>query len=87
MPNVRFQIRKPIPVTITAGRFMSFDGDMWCVPKRALLRPLVAATEAGRLKVAKGLREAKGFETIDCGFHAANAPGCCCSALTCSGVI
>jgi nucleotide-binding universal stress UspA family protein len=23
----------------------------------------------------------KGFETIDCGFHAANAPGCCCSAL------
>ena len=29
----------------------------------------------------------KGFETIDCGFHAANAPGCCCSALTCAGVI
>ncbi len=29
----------------------------------------------------------KGFETIDCGFHAANAAGCCCSALTCAGVI
>ncbi len=29
----------------------------------------------------------KGFETIDCGFHAANAPSCCCSALTCAGVI
>ena len=29
----------------------------------------------------------KGFETIDCGFHAANASGCCCSALTCAGVI
>jgi len=29
----------------------------------------------------------KGFETIDCGFHAANAPACCCSALTCAGVI
>lgn len=29
----------------------------------------------------------KGFETIDCGFHAANAPGGCCSALTCAGVI
>jgi hypothetical protein len=30
---------------------------MWRVPKQALLRPLVAATEGGRLKVAKGLAE------------------------------
>ncbi len=44
---------EPVPVTITGGRFMSFDGDMWRVPKKALLRPLVAASEAGRLKVAK----------------------------------
>ncbi len=53
---------EPIPVTITGGRFMSFDGDMWRVPKKALLRPLVAATEAGRLRVAKGLREAEAFQ-------------------------
>ncbi len=45
---------EPVPVTITGGRFMSFDGDMWRVPKKALLRPLIAASEAGRLKVAKG---------------------------------
>ncbi len=53
---------EPVPVTITGGRFMSFDGDMWRVPKKALLRPLVAASEAGRLKVAKGLREAEAFQ-------------------------
>ncbi len=28
----------------------------------SLLRPLVAATEEGRLKVAKGLREAEAFQ-------------------------
>ncbi len=35
---------------------------MWRVPKKALLRPLVAAAEAGRLKVAKGLSEAETFQ-------------------------
>ncbi len=49
---------EPIPVTITGGRFTSFDGDHWRVPKQALLRPLVAAMDARRLKVAKGLPEA-----------------------------
>ena len=34
----------------------------WRVPKRALLRPLVATTESGRLKVAKGLRETEAFQ-------------------------
>ena len=53
---------EPIPVTITGGRFTSFDMTMWRVPKQALLRPLVAATEAGRLKVAKGLSEAETFQ-------------------------
>ncbi len=53
---------EPVPVTITGGRFMSFDGDMWRVPKKALLRPLIAASEAGRLKVAKGLRETEAFQ-------------------------
>ncbi len=32
------------------------------MPKRALLRPLVATTESGRLKVAKGLRETEAFQ-------------------------
>ena len=45
---------EPVPVTITGGRHTSFDGLHWRVPKQALLRPLVAATEAGRLKVARG---------------------------------
>ena len=40
---------EPIPVTITGGRFISLDGDHWRVPKKALLRPLVATIEAGRL--------------------------------------
>ncbi len=53
---------EPVAVTITGGRFMSFDGETWRVPKKALLRPLVAASEAGRLKVAKGLREAEAFQ-------------------------
>ncbi len=34
---------------------------MWRVPKKALLRPLVAAMDAGRLKLAKSLREAEPF--------------------------
>ena len=46
----------PIAVSITGGRAVTFDGDMWRVPKRSLIRPLVAAFEAGRLKVARGLR-------------------------------
>ncbi len=32
------------------------------MPKKALLRPLVAAMDAGRLKVAKGLRETEAFQ-------------------------
>jgi hypothetical protein len=36
---------------------------MWRVPKKALLlRRLVAATEAGELKVAKGMREAEALQ-------------------------
>ncbi len=52
----------PVAVTITGGRFTSYDGTMWRVPKKALLRPLVATMDAGRLKVAKGLREAEVFQ-------------------------
>jgi hypothetical protein len=53
---------RPVPVTITGGRLTSYDGTMWRVPKKALLRPLVAAVEAERLKVAKELREAEAFQ-------------------------
>ena len=53
---------EPVPVTITGGRLTSYDGTMWRVPKMALLRPLVAATESGTLKVAKGLREAEALQ-------------------------
>ena len=49
----------PVAVTITGGWFTSYDGAMWRVPKKALLRPLVATTEAGRLKVAKNLPDAE----------------------------
>ncbi len=49
-------------VTITGGRFSSYDGAMWRVPKKALLRPLVAAMDAGRLKVAKDLPEAEALQ-------------------------
>ncbi len=52
----------PVAVTITGGRFISYDGAMWRVPKKALLRPLVVTTESGRLKVAKGLQEAEVFQ-------------------------
>ncbi len=52
----------PVAVTITGGRFTSYDGLHWRVPKQALLRPLVAAMDAGRLKVAKGLREAEALQ-------------------------
>jgi hypothetical protein len=53
---------KPVAVTITGGRLTSYDGAMCRVPKMALLRPLVAAVETGRLKVAKGLRESEAFQ-------------------------
>ena len=52
----------PVAVTITGGRHISFDMTMWRVPKQALLRPLVAAMDRGRLKVAKGLRDAETFQ-------------------------
>ncbi len=53
---------EPVPVTITGGRFTSYDGSRWRVPKKALLRPLVASTEEGRLKVAKSLPEADALQ-------------------------
>ncbi len=58
LDQMREVVLNPVAVTITGGRFTSYDGTMWRVPKKALLRPLVASTEEGRLKVAKGLREA-----------------------------
>ena len=49
----------PVAVSITGGRSISFDGDMWRVPKRSLVRSLVAAFEGGLLKIARGLRYAE----------------------------
>jgi len=75
---------EPIPVTITGGRHTSFDGLHWRVPKQALLRPLVAAMDAGRLRVAKSLREAEAFQReflafqqriTDCGNNAFEGVG------------
>ena len=57
--QMREQGLDPVAVTITGGRAILFDGQTWRVPKRALVRPLVAALEAGRLKVAKSLPEAE----------------------------
>jgi hypothetical protein len=48
---------QPVPVTITSGKHIIYDGNMWKVPKRSLIRPLMAALETGRLKVASGLAE------------------------------
>ena len=45
----------PIAVSITSGRRERFANGMAYVPKRELVRGLVVAFEAGRLKVAKGL--------------------------------
>ncbi len=60
------------------------------MPGEGLLRPIssdeaaLTVTEIARERKGHEKRECaavlhKGFETIDCGFHAANAPGCCCS--------
>ncbi len=57
LDQMREQGLEPVAVTITGGRAILFDGQTWKVPKRALVRPLVAALEAGRLKVAKSLKE------------------------------
>ena len=51
----------PVAVCITGGRAVTFDGDMWRVPKRILVRSLVAAFEGDWLKVARGLSHAKAF--------------------------
>ena len=48
----------PVAVSITGGRAVTFDGDIWRVPKRILVRSLVTAFEGERLKVARGLRYA-----------------------------
>ncbi len=45
----------PVAVSTTGGRAVTFDGDIWRVPKRVLVRTLVAALEGERLKVARGL--------------------------------
>ena len=45
----------PVAVSITGGRAVTFDGDIWRVPKRVLVRALVAALEGEQLKVARGL--------------------------------
>jgi hypothetical protein len=49
----------PVAVCITGGRAVTFDGDMWRVPKRILVQALVTAFEGGWLKVARGLSHAK----------------------------
>ncbi len=49
----------PVAVNITGGRSVSFNGDLWQVPKRIPVRALVTAFEGGRLKVARGLCRAK----------------------------
>ncbi len=46
---------KPIPVSITSGKRERYENGMVYVPKRELVRGLVAAIETGRLKIAKGL--------------------------------
>ena len=51
----------PVPVSITGGKSIIFDAGMWRVPKRSLIRPLVAAMEGGQLKIARGLRLADVF--------------------------
>jgi hypothetical protein len=57
LDQMREQGLDPVPVTITGGKSIIYDGAMWKVPKRSLIRPLVSALESGRLKVAKGLAE------------------------------
>jgi hypothetical protein len=59
LDQMRDQGLDPVPVTITGGKHVIYDGDRWSVPKRSLVRPLVAALETGRLKMAKGLAEAE----------------------------
>ena len=49
----------PVAVTITGAHSVSFDGDLWRVPKRVPVRALVTAFEGGRFKVARGLCHAK----------------------------
>lgn len=74
---------EPVAVAITAGRQTSYDGRMWRVPKMALLRPLVSATEIGRLKVAKRAEPGGGLSMRTTGLPAADygarkqrIPGC-----------
>ena len=45
----------PVSVVITGGRAITFKDEIWRVPKRRLLRPLISSLEGGRLKVARGL--------------------------------
>ena len=52
----------PVGVSITSGRDTTFDGDVWRIPKRVLVRALVTAFESGRLKVVRGLRGAEAFK-------------------------
>ena len=49
----------PEAVTITAGKAVTFEDGFWHVPKRELVRALVRAFEADRLRIAAGLRYAK----------------------------
>ena len=45
----------PLAVTLTGGKLVRVEGSRVSLPRSALFVPLVAAVEAGRLRVAAGL--------------------------------
>ena len=49
---------EPVPVTITGGDQTTYDGG-WRVPKRDLVSALQVVLQAGRLKVARELKDAQ----------------------------
>ena len=57
----------PVPVVITGGRAITFADGVWRVPKRRLLRPLIASLEGGRLKIARGLPDGRSQHELPSG--------------------
>jgi hypothetical protein len=47
-----------VPVTITGGDAVTYEGDCWRVPKRNLVATVQVVLQTGRLKIAEGLPEA-----------------------------
>ena len=55
LKKARLQVREVLPVLITAGQQVNYEGGIWRVPKRDLVHPLRVRFEEKSIKIPRGL--------------------------------